>query len=166
MSRDQHKVLIANRGEIAVRIMQACTDLGLSFIAVYTSEDAASGHVSLARQLGGDAALVRIHNYLDAGDILSAADACGATAIHPGYGFFSENYRFARRVEERSRPMIFIGPSWRVIRDLGDKINTKRIARKPRRAHHPGLATGPSTTSWRPRKSRPAAVLLPGEGRT
>jgi len=129
VSRDQHKVLIANRGEIAVRIMQACRDLGLAFVAVYTKEDAASGHVSLARELGGDQALVRIHNYLDAGDILSAADATGATAIHPGYGFFSENYRFARRVAERSRPMLFIGPSWRVIRDLGDKINTKRLAR-------------------------------------
>jgi pyruvate carboxylase subunit A len=129
VSRDQHKVLIANRGEIAVRIMQACSDLGLAFVAVYTKEDAASGHVALARELGGDQALVRIHNYLDAGDILSAADASGATAIHPGYGFFSENYRFARRVAERSRPMHFIGPSWRVIRDLGDKINTKRLAR-------------------------------------
>ncbi len=129
VSRDQHKVLIANRGEIAVRIMQACADLGLAFVAVYTKEDAASGHVTLARQLGGESAVVRIGNYLDAGDILAAADATGATAIHPGYGFFSENYRFARRVCERSRPMIFIGPSWRVIRDLGDKINTKRIAR-------------------------------------
>ncbi len=129
MSLDQQKVLIANRGEIAVRIMQACTDLGVGFVCVYTKEDAESGHVSLARQLGGEQALVRIHNYLDAGDILAAADAMGATAIHPGYGFFSENYRFARRVEERSRPMHFIGPSWRVIRDLGDKINTKRLAR-------------------------------------
>ena len=129
MSREQHKILIANRGEIAVRIMQACRELGLGFVAVYTREDAASGHVALARELGGEGALVRIHNYLDAGDILAAADASGATAIHPGYGFFSENYRFARRVSERSRPMIFIGPSWHVIRDLGDKINTKRIAR-------------------------------------
>ena len=58
------------------------------------------------------------------------ADESGATAIHPGYGFFSENYRFARRVVERDRPMTFIGPSWEVIRDLGDKINTKRLARK------------------------------------
>ena len=129
MSIEKHKVLIANRGEIAVRIIQACTDLGLKFVCVYTREDAESGHVDLARRLGGEEALVRIQNYLDAGDILAAADARDATAIHPGYGFFSENYRFARRVTERSRPMIFIGPSWRVIRDLGDKINTKRLAR-------------------------------------
>ncbi len=129
MSLDQHKVLIANRGEIAVRIMEACTELGVGFVCVYTKEDAESGHVSLARKLGGEDALVRIQNYLDAGEIFSAADSAAATAIHPGYGFFSENYRFARRVVERSRPMLWIGPSWRVIRELGDKINTKRLAR-------------------------------------
>lgn len=130
MSINGNKILIANRGEIAVRIMQACTELGLPFVAVYTKEDDQSGHVDVARKLGGDQSLYRIHNYLDAGDILSVADESGATAVHPGYGFFSENYRFARRVTERDRPMTFIGPSWKVIRDLGDKINTKRLARK------------------------------------
>jgi acetyl/propionyl-CoA carboxylase alpha subunit len=124
-----NKVLIANRGEIAVRIMQACTELGLPFVAIYTREDEHSGHVAMARTLGGESSLFRIQNYLDAGDILSVADQANATAIHPGYGFFSENYRFARRVSERDRPMTFIGPSWQVIRDLGDKINTKRLAR-------------------------------------
>lgn len=130
MSIKGNKVLIANRGEIAVRIMEACTDLGLPFVALYTKEDEHSGHVDMARKLGGDSSVYRIQNYLDAGDILSVADESGATAIHPGYGFFSENYRFARRVTERDRPMKFIGPSWEVIRDLGDKINTKRLARK------------------------------------
>ncbi|MBG0789589.1 MAG: acetyl-CoA carboxylase biotin carboxylase subunit [Desulfovibrionaceae bacterium] len=129
MSIDGNKVLIANRGEIAIRIMEACADLGLPFVALYTKEDAESGHIDAARRLGGDDSLYRIHNYLDAGDILSVADESGATAIHPGYGFFSENYRFARRVTQRDRPMTFIGPSWEVIRDLGDKINTKRLAR-------------------------------------
>ena len=66
------KVLIANRGEIAVRIMEACTELGVGFVCVYTKEDAESGHVSLARKLGGEGALVRIQNYLDAGEIFSA----------------------------------------------------------------------------------------------
>ncbi len=130
MNIDGNKVLIANRGEIAVRIMKACAELGLPFVALYTKEDHESGHVITARKLGGDQSLYRIQNYLDAGDILSVADASGATAVHPGYGFFSENYRFARRVTERDRPMSFIGPSWEVIRDLGDKINTKRLARK------------------------------------
>lgn len=110
--------------------MEACADLGLPFVALYTKEDEYSGHVDVARRLGGNDSLYRIQNYLDAGDILSVADESGATAIHPGYGFFSENYRFARRVTDRDRPMTFIGPSWDVIRDLGDKINTKRLARK------------------------------------
>jgi len=126
---NKHKVLIANRGEIAVRIMEACHDLGHEFVAVYTTEDQASGHVETARRLGGEGCVYRISSYNDAGELFSVADASGATAVHPGYGFFSENYRFARRVVQRERPMIFIGPSWWVIRDLGDKINTKRLAR-------------------------------------
>ena len=68
-------------------------------------------------------------SYHDANEILSVADDAGATAIHPGYGFFAEDFRFARRVTTRERKLIFIGPSWRVIRELGDKINTKRLAR-------------------------------------
>ncbi|SDL61992.1 Biotin carboxylase C-terminal domain-containing protein [Maridesulfovibrio ferrireducens] len=130
MKSQKDKILIANRGEIAVRIMQACKDLDLDFVSVYTTEDKDSGHVTLARELGGEESLYKIRSYNDAGDILSVADETLCTAVHPGYGFFSENYRFARRVTERDRPMIFIGPSWRVIRDLGDKINTKRLARK------------------------------------
>ncbi len=125
----RHKVLIANRGEIAVRIMQACQGLGLDFVCVYTGEDSYSGHVALARSLGGDKSLYRISSYHDANELLSVADDSGATAIHPGYGFFAEDYRFARRVVERDRPLVFLGPSWRLIRDLGDKINTKRLAR-------------------------------------
>ncbi len=130
MKSQKDKILIANRGEIAVRIMQACTDLDIGFVSVYTTEDMDSGHVTLARELGGEESIYKIRSYNDAGDILSVADQTNCTAVHPGYGFFSENYRFARRVTERERAMIFIGPSWRVIRDLGDKINTKRLARK------------------------------------
>ena len=125
----QHKVLIANRGEIAVRITQACKKLGLEFVCVYTAEDARSGHVALARELGGEKSLYRISSYHDANELLCIADESEATAIHPGYGFFAEDFRFARRVTERGRSLVFIGPSWRVIRDLGDKINTKRLAR-------------------------------------
>jgi acetyl/propionyl-CoA carboxylase alpha subunit len=125
----ENKVLIANRGEIAIRIVQACRKLGVGFVCVYTAEDARSGHVRLAEELGGSACLYRIASYHDANEILSVADTSGATAIHPGYGFFAEDYRFARRVTQRERGIIFIGPSWRVIRELGDKINTKRLAR-------------------------------------
>ena len=126
----KHKVLIANRGEIAVRILEACMLLHLDFVCVYTKEDEASEHVALARKHGGEKSLFRVSSYHDANELLVVADNAGATAIHPGYGFFAEDYRFARRVVERERKLIFIGPSWKVIRELGDKINTKRIARK------------------------------------
>ena len=129
MSSVAHKILVANRGEIAVRIVQACRQLGLDFVCIYTAEDACSGHTRIAREYGGPHSLFRVASYHDANEILSVADAAGATAVHPGYGFFAEDYRFARRVAQRERNLIFIGPSWRVIRDLGDKINTKRLAR-------------------------------------
>jgi len=125
----QHKILIANRGEIAVRIARACQKLGLEFVCIYTKEDSESGHVAQAKRYGGEKSLYRVASYHDANELLAVADDSGATAIHPGYGFFAEDYRFARRVTTRQRQLIFIGPSWRVIRDLGDKINTKRLAR-------------------------------------
>lgn len=130
MENTRHKVLVANRGEIAVRIIQACRRLGLGFVCVYTTEDAASGHVRAAREYGGEKSLYQVASYHDANELLAVADDSGATAVHPGYGFFAEDFRFARRVTTRERKLVFIGPSWRVIRDLGDKINTKRLARR------------------------------------
>ncbi len=124
-----HKVLIANRGEIAVRIASACRRLGLPFVCIYTAEDAASGHVRFAEKYGGDRSLYRVSSYHDANEIMAVADAAEADAVHPGYGFFAEDFRFARRVTKRGRKLIFIGPSWKIIRELGDKINTKRLAR-------------------------------------
>ncbi|MBF0482342.1 MAG: acetyl-CoA carboxylase biotin carboxylase subunit [Desulfovibrionaceae bacterium] len=112
-----------------MRVARACERLGLDFACVYTASDEQSGHVALGRQLRGDASVVRIQSYHDANEILSVADHCGATAVHPGYGFFAEDFRFARRVTERRRKLIFIGPSWKIIQSLGDKINTKRLAR-------------------------------------
>jgi acetyl/propionyl-CoA carboxylase alpha subunit len=124
-----HKILIANRGEIAMRVARACDRLGLDFACVYTASDEQSGHVALGRRLRGEKSVVRIQSYHDANEILSVADHCEATAVHPGYGFFAEDFRFARRVTERRRKLIFIGPSWKIIQSLGDKINTKRLAR-------------------------------------
>ena len=125
------RVLIANRGEIAVRIMRACKDLGLDYIVVYTDADQDSQHVRLAMdtQDTGKRAW-RVASYTDPNDILAVADHTACTAIHPGYGFFSEDYRFARRVTIRDRPLTFIGPNWEVIKSLGDKINTKRVANR------------------------------------
>lgn len=130
MTRTNHNILIANRGEIAVRIIQACAQLGVNFTALYTKEDRESGHCDLAREVGGEKSLYRVSSYQDANEIFAVADEAKATAIHPGYGFFAEDFRFARRVNRRSKSLIFIGPSWKVIRELGDKINTKRLARK------------------------------------
>ncbi|MBQ7607049.1 MAG: acetyl-CoA carboxylase biotin carboxylase subunit [Desulfovibrionaceae bacterium] len=125
----EQKVLVANRGEIAMRIMRACHGLSIPFAAIATRGDENSCHCELARQLGGTSCLYRVSSYHDANEIMSVADAANCTAIHPGYGFFAEDFRFARRVAKRDRSMIFIGPSWKIIRELGDKINTKRLAR-------------------------------------
>lgn len=129
MTTSTHKILVANRGEIAIRIMQACKKLGLAFVSVFTAEDTESGHVRYARENGGEKSAYQVSSYHDANEILAVADDSGATAVHPGYGFFAEDYRFARRVVNRERSLVFLGPSWRVIRELGDKINTKRLAR-------------------------------------
>ncbi len=126
----QGKVLIANRGEIAIRIMRACQSLGLEYVVVYTDADRDSEHVQQNRLQGPDQNAWRVVSYTDPNDILAVADHTGCTAIHPGYGFFSEDFRFARRVTIRDRPLTFIGPSWEVIRNLGDKINTKRVANR------------------------------------
>ena len=125
----KEKVLIANRGEIAIRIAKACEDLGLDFVIVYTEADKESEHVRRYAD-GSEQRIWRIASYTDPNEILSVADHTNCTAIHPGYGFFSEDYRFARRVTVRDRPLVFIGPKWEVIKDLGDKINTKRVANK------------------------------------
>lgn len=127
----KEKVLIANRGEIAIRIARACQDLGLDFVVIYTEADKASEHVNpYIQEVGPSKRAWRVASYTDPNDILSVADHTGCTAIHPGYGFFSEDFRFARRVTIRERPLTFIGPKWDVIRDLGDKINTKRVANR------------------------------------
>ncbi len=129
MDLTKEKVLVANRGEIAMRIAKACYKLGVAFTCIYTAEDAASGHVQLARSIGGEKNLYKVSSYHDANEIVAVADDANCTAIHPGYGFFAEDFRFARRVTKRDRKLIFIGPSWKIIRELGDKINTKRLAR-------------------------------------
>ncbi len=126
----QGKVLIANRGEIAIRIMEACKSLDLDYVVVYEDADRDSEHVQRNQLDGPNHNAWRVRSYTDPNDILAVADHTECTAIHPGYGFFSEDYRFARRVTIRDRSLTFIGPSWEVIRDLGDKINTKRVANK------------------------------------
>ena len=124
------KVLIANRGEIAIRIMEACKDLDLDYVVVYTEADKYSEHVQQNNTSGPNQNAWKIHSYTDPNDLFAVASHTRCTAIHPGYGFFSEDFRFARRAATRDHSLIFIGPNWEVIKNLGDKINTKKIANK------------------------------------
>jgi acetyl-CoA/propionyl-CoA carboxylase biotin carboxyl carrier protein len=120
------KVLIANRGEIAVRILRACADQGLATVAVYADSDADALHVRMASQafgLDGDSPAT---TYLDAQKLLAIAERSGADAVHPGYGFLSESATFARLVIEAG--LTWIGPSPESIDLLGDKIAARQIA--------------------------------------
>ncbi len=120
------KVLIANRGEIAVRIIQACRDLGIISVAVYSEADREALHAQIADEAVCIGPAAAKDSYLHMNNIISAAVASGAQAIHPGYGFLSENPEFAALVEKHG--LTFIGPSAQVIRLLGDKSEAKRQA--------------------------------------
>lgn len=121
------KVLVANRGEIAVRIIRACHDLGLQTVAVYSKADAESLHVLHADEAICIGEAPSNQSYLKIPNILSAAEITGADAIHPGYGFLSENANFASICE--SCGITFIGPSAKTIGLLGDKAQAKSIAK-------------------------------------
>jgi acetyl-CoA/propionyl-CoA carboxylase, biotin carboxylase, biotin carboxyl carrier protein len=130
------KVLIANRGEIAVRVIRAAKDAGLPSVAVYAEPDADAPHVKLADEafaLGGQTAA---ESYLVFDKILEAAAKSGANAIHPGYGFLSENADFAQAVIDAG--LIWIGPSPQSIRDLGDKVTARHIAARAQAPLVPG----------------------------
>jgi len=130
------KVLIANRGEIAVRIIRACHDLGLQTVAVYSQADAEALHVLHADEAVciGEAASSK--SYLKIPNIISACEITGADAVHPGYGFLSENAKFAAICE--SCDLTFIGPSSSTIALLGDKVQAKEIAKKAKCPIIPG----------------------------
>ncbi|MEQ2027829.1 biotin carboxylase N-terminal domain-containing protein [Xenorhabdus szentirmaii] len=127
-SNKTKKVLIANRGEIAVRIIRACRDYGIQTIAVYADADIHAQHVQLADEaysLGGNSPT---ETYLNIPRILTIAQQSGATMIHPGYGFLSERSEFARAVIEAG--IIWIGPNPETIDELGDKVKARKLAQK------------------------------------
>jgi len=122
------KVLIANRGEIALRIHRACHEMGIQTVAVHSTADADAMHVRLADQAVCIGPPPATESYLNIPNIIAAAEISGADAIHPGYGFLSENARFAEIVE--SHNLIWIGPKPEHIRTMGDKIEAKLTAAK------------------------------------
>jgi acetyl-CoA carboxylase biotin carboxylase subunit len=122
------KVLIANRGEIALRVLRACRELGIQTVAVHSTADATAMHVRLADEsvcIGPPSAT---DSYLNIPAIVSACEITGADAVHPGYGFLSENARFAQILEEHD--IAFVGPSAEHIRIMGDKIEAKQTAKR------------------------------------
>ena len=122
------KVLIANRGEIAVRVIRACKEWGIKTVAVHSDVDSDSMHVRLADESVCIGSHQPQNSYLNISSIMSAVDLTGAEAIHPGYGFLSENAKFSEIVNKHG--IKFIGPSAKIISQMGDKIEAKRIAKK------------------------------------
>lgn len=122
------KVLVANRGEIAARIIRTCRRMGISTVAVYSEADSGATHTRMADQsvcIGGAAAR---DSYLSIDAVMDACRTTGAEAIHPGYGFLSENSELSRRC--KAQGVVFIGPGEEVLNQMGDKLSARRVARK------------------------------------
>ena len=134
------KVLIANRGEIALRVIRACRDLGLSSVAVYSDADRDAPHVRLADEAVRLGPAPASESYLRIDRILDAARQTGAQAIHPGYGFLSENPEFADACAQAG--ITFVGPSARVMREMGEKTAARRKAKEANVPVTPGYDTG------------------------
>ncbi|MEP4292957.1 MAG: biotin carboxylase N-terminal domain-containing protein, partial [Rhizobiaceae bacterium] len=123
-----NKVLIANRGEIALRILRACKEMGIETVAAHSTADADAMHVRLADQSVCIGPPASRDSYLNMHEIVAACEITGADAIHPGYGFLSENAKFAEILE--AHDITFIGPSSEHIKTMGDKIMAKQTAEK------------------------------------
>ena len=122
------KILIANRGEIAVRIIRACKEWGIQTVAIHSDVDKESMHVKLADESLCVGSRQPVDSYLNIPSILSAIEVTNSDAVHPGYGFLSENYNFAKILKDNN--IKFIGPSPEIIKMMGDKIEAKKTAKK------------------------------------
>ena len=131
------KILIANRGEIALRIIRTCKEMGIKTVAVYSKADAQSLHVRFADEAVCIGPAASAESYLKIPNIIAAAEITNADAIHPGYGFLSENQRFAEIIEEHN--IKFIGPKSDHIKMMGNKIAAKKIMEENKVPTVPGL---------------------------
>src|ERR1700712_2618863 len=122
------KILIANRGEIALRIQRACRELGIKSVIVYSEADRDAKYVKLADETVCIGPPQSALSYLNMPAIISAAEVTDSVAIHPGYGFLSENADFAERVEKSG--FVFVGPKAETIRKMGDKVSAIRVMKK------------------------------------
>ena len=135
------KILIANRGEIAVRVAKACREMGISSVAVYSEADRSSLHVQLADEAVFIGPAPAVDSYLAMERIVRAAQEVGAEAIHPGYGFLAENADFARLCEKEG--VVFIGPNSAALELVGDKVRARQTMEKAGIPITPGLKTIP-----------------------
>jgi len=136
MKKKINRILIANRGEIAVRIIRTCKEFGIGTVAVYSEPDKTAPHVLLADQSVHIGEAASSASYLDQDKIIDATKATGADAIHPGYGFLSENATFAERCAREE--IIFIGPSPESISLMGDKTAARELMSKAKVPFPPG----------------------------
>ncbi|MFB4301876.1 acetyl/propionyl/methylcrotonyl-CoA carboxylase subunit alpha [Actinomadura sp. NTSP31] len=132
------KILIANRGEIAVRVVRACRDAGLASVAVYADPDVSAPHARMADEAYALRGAAPAETYLDIGKLLKAAADAGADAVHPGYGFLSESAEFAQAVIDEG--LVWIGPPPSAIELLGDKVRARHVAREQGAPLAPGTA--------------------------
>jgi len=139
------KILIANRGEIAVRVIKACQEMGISTVAVYSEADRESLHVQLADEAFCIGPPPAVDSYLHMESIIQTAHQSGAEAIHPGYGFLAENAEFARFCEKEN--IVFVGPNSKALRLVGDKVRSRQTMEKAGVPIIPGMKTIPKELS-------------------